>query len=89
VLRRKFLLVSSPFVRSRSSQTHPSSLPLPQLFYNYIQQPLPVGGNGAGAPPKGTQETAGALGLGLQTASESISTRLLSFPEEPDLLADY
>ncbi|KAJ7590839.1 PTR2-domain-containing protein [Mycena floridula] len=38
------------------------------VFSNYIQRPLPVGGNGAGAPPRGTQETAGALGLGLVAA---------------------
>lgn len=28
-----------------------------------------TGGNGAGAPPRGTQETAGALGMGLQASS--------------------
>jgi hypothetical protein len=28
-----------------------------------------AGGNGAGAPPRGTQETAGALGMGLQASS--------------------
>ncbi|KAK5130759.1 hypothetical protein LTR08_001704 [Meristemomyces frigidus] len=38
------------------------------VFANFIQRPLPAGGNGWGAPPKGTQESAGALGLGLQTA---------------------
>jgi hypothetical protein len=35
-------------------------------FSNFMQFPLPQGGNGAGAPPTGTQETAGALGKGLQ-----------------------
>ncbi|RSH82130.1 hypothetical protein EHS25_006063 [Saitozyma podzolica] len=39
------------------------------VFTNFIQRPLPAGGNGAGAPPAGTQESAGALGLGLQTAT--------------------
>ncbi|KAJ7684421.1 PTR2-domain-containing protein [Mycena polygramma] len=39
------------------------------VFANYIQRPLPVGGNGAGAPPAGTQETAGALGMGLVAAT--------------------
>ncbi|KZV60306.1 PTR2-domain-containing protein [Peniophora sp. CONT] len=39
------------------------------VFSNFIQRPLPVNGNGAGAPPAGTQETAGALGLGLPAAS--------------------
>jgi hypothetical protein len=36
------------------------------VFSNFMQFPLPAGGNGAGAPPRGTQETAGALGKGLQ-----------------------
>ncbi len=44
---------------------------------NFIQLKLPKGGNGAGAPPKGTQQNAGALGLGLQTASAI--TLLLTF----------
>ncbi|EED13088.1 MFS peptide transporter, putative [Talaromyces stipitatus ATCC 10500] len=39
------------------------------LFANFIEFPLPKGGNGAGAPPKGTQETAGALNMGLQASS--------------------
>ncbi|KAF4200150.1 hypothetical protein CNMCM8927_003857 [Aspergillus lentulus] len=39
------------------------------IFSNFIQFPLPKGGNGAGAPPRGTQETAGALGMGLQASS--------------------
>ncbi|KAJ7241852.1 PTR2-domain-containing protein, partial [Mycena rebaudengoi] len=39
------------------------------VFANYIQRPLPVGGNGAGAPPAGTQATAGALGMGLIAAT--------------------
>ena len=39
-------------------------------FYNFIEQDLPAGGNGWGAPAKGdSQGTAGALGLGLQTAT--------------------
>ena len=40
-----------------------------QVFSNFIQFPLPAGGNGAGATPRGTQETPGALGMGLQTSS--------------------
>ncbi|QQK41832.1 Major facilitator superfamily domain, general substrate transporter [Penicillium digitatum] len=36
------------------------------LFSNFVQFPLPKGGNGAGSPPRGTQGTAGALGMGLQ-----------------------
>jgi dipeptide/tripeptide permease len=39
------------------------------VFYNFIQFPLPNGGNGAGAPPAGTQETAGALNQGLAISS--------------------
>ena len=36
------------------------------IWSNFMQFPLPKGGNGAGAPPRGTQETAGALNKGLQ-----------------------
>ncbi|EME46276.1 hypothetical protein DOTSEDRAFT_148348 [Dothistroma septosporum NZE10] len=36
------------------------------VFSNFMQFPLPNGGNGAGAPARGTQDTAGALGKGLQ-----------------------
>ncbi|EEA28837.1 MFS peptide transporter, putative [Talaromyces marneffei ATCC 18224] len=39
------------------------------VFSNFVEFPLPKDGNGAGAPPKGTQETAGALNMGLQAAS--------------------
>ncbi|KIW15825.1 hypothetical protein PV08_05875 [Exophiala spinifera] len=39
------------------------------VFNNFIQFPLPEGGNGAGAPPRHTQKTAGALGMGLQASS--------------------
>lgn len=39
------------------------------VFSNFIRAPLPAGGNGAGAPARGTQQTAGALGLGTVTAS--------------------
>ncbi|CAG8143544.1 unnamed protein product [Penicillium olsonii] len=39
------------------------------VFSNFVQFPLPEGGNGAGAPPRGTQKTAGALGMGLQASS--------------------
>ncbi|PYH98434.1 MFS peptide transporter [Aspergillus ellipticus CBS 707.79] len=38
------------------------------VYSNFIEFPLPKGGNGAGAPPRGTQETAGALGMGLQAS---------------------
>ncbi|KAI1824897.1 major facilitator superfamily transporter peptide [Xylaria intraflava] len=39
------------------------------LIPNFVNQPLPAGGNGFGAPPRGTQETAGALGMGTVTAN--------------------
>lgn len=39
-----------------------------QVFKNFIRGPLPVGGNGAGAPPRGSQKTAGALGKGTVVA---------------------
>ncbi|CAE6488666.1 unnamed protein product [Rhizoctonia solani] len=42
-------------------------------FVNYIQRPLPAGGNGAGAPPKGTEIRPGALGKG-QQASTGLTT---------------
>ncbi|CAK7896754.1 peptide transporter Ptr2p [[Candida] anglica] len=43
---------------------------------NFVQRPLPAGNN-TGAPPKGSEQQAGALGLGLQ-ASSAI-TNLLGF----------
>ncbi|OJD35944.1 ptr2-domain-containing protein [Diplodia corticola] len=39
------------------------------VFSNFMQYPLPEGGNGAGAPAAGTQGTAGALDKGLQFAN--------------------
>lgn len=39
-------------------------------FTNFINRPLPKGGNGLGAPARGaTNQTAGALGKGQSTAS--------------------
>jgi dipeptide/tripeptide permease len=40
-----------------------------QVFMNFLQRPLPKDGNGAGAPPAGTEVTPGALGQGLQVAN--------------------
>jgi hypothetical protein len=40
-----------------------------QVFKNFIRAPLPEGGNGAGAPPRGSQHSAGALGKGTVIAS--------------------
>ncbi|KAK6083005.1 MFS peptide transporter [Seiridium cupressi] len=39
------------------------------LISNFVNRPLPTGGNGYGAPPVGDQQTAGALGLGTQVAN--------------------
>ncbi|TVY89609.1 Peptide transporter [Lachnellula willkommii] len=50
-----------------------------QVFKNFIRGPLPEGGNGAGAPPRGSQKTAGALGKGTVIASASKITEI-SFP---------
>lgn len=38
------------------------------VFSNFMQFPLPDGGNGAGSPARGTEDTAGALGKGQQFA---------------------
>jgi len=35
-------------------------------MWNFVQFPLPKGGNGTGATPHGTQQTPGALGFGLR-----------------------
>ncbi|KAK7552105.1 putative MFS peptide transporter [Phyllosticta citricarpa] len=39
------------------------------VFSNFLEYPLPKGGNGAGAIEKGSEQTAGALGKGLQFAN--------------------
>ncbi|KAL4913050.1 hypothetical protein BDW62DRAFT_220929 [Aspergillus aurantiobrunneus] len=39
------------------------------LISNYVNRPLPAGGNGYGAPPRGTQQTPGALGMGTVKAN--------------------
>jgi hypothetical protein len=39
------------------------------LISNYVNRPLPDGGNGWGAPPPGDQSTAGALGMGTVVAN--------------------
>ncbi|KAF2993090.1 hypothetical protein E8E14_001203 [Neopestalotiopsis sp. 37M] len=39
------------------------------LISNFVNRPMPTGGNGWGAPPAGTQQTAGALGMGTQVAN--------------------
>lgn len=45
-----------------------------QVFKNFIRGKLPEGGNGAGAPPKGSELTAGALGKGSVTATAMTET---------------
>ncbi|KAH9879699.1 hypothetical protein IAQ61_001518 [Plenodomus lingam] len=62
-----------------------------QLIGNFVNRPLPAGGNGWGAPPKGTQETAGALGLGTVKAnavSQSFSMLVYTLPVFFGWLAD-
>jgi MFS family permease len=44
------------------------SLGCAQIWTNYINRPLPKGGNGYGSPAHGSQATQGALGLGEQIA---------------------
>lgn len=39
------------------------------LISNYVNRPMPQGGNGWGAPPRGDQQTAGALGMGTVVAN--------------------
>ena len=39
------------------------------LISNYVNRPLPRGGNGLGAPPSGDQQTPGALGMGTVAAN--------------------
>ncbi|KAJ5054236.1 uncharacterized protein L3040_000516 [Drepanopeziza brunnea f. sp. 'multigermtubi'] len=39
------------------------------VISNFVNRKLPAGGNGYGAPPKGSQSTAGALGLGTVKAT--------------------
>ncbi|ESZ93293.1 hypothetical protein SBOR_6331 [Sclerotinia borealis F-4128] len=61
------------------------------LFNNYVNRPLPVGGDGYGAPPRGTQQTAGALGLGTVKAtatSQSFSMLAYALPLFFGWLAD-
>jgi dipeptide/tripeptide permease len=53
------------------------------LFSNFVNRKLPAGGNGWGAPARGTQDTAGALGMGTVKAtavSQSFSMLAYSLP---------
>lgn len=61
------------------------------LISNFVNRPLPVGGNGYGAPPRGTQQTAGALGLGTVKANavnQSFSMLAYALPLLFGYLAD-
>lgn len=61
------------------------------LISNFVNRPLPAGGNGYGAPPRGTQETAGALNMGTQVAnavSQSFSVIAYASPLLFGYLAD-
>jgi dipeptide/tripeptide permease len=61
------------------------------LISNFVNRPMPKHGNGAGAPLRGTQDTAGALGLGTQKAnavSQSFSLLAYSLPLFFGWLAD-
>lgn len=62
-----------------------------QLIGNFVNRPLPEGGNGYGAPARGTQQTAGALGLGTVKAnavSQSFSMLVYVLPIFFGWLAD-
>ena len=62
-----------------------------QIWTNYINRPLPKGGNGWGAVPAGSQATQGALGLGEQIAnatSQSFSLIAYCLPLVVGYLAD-
>ncbi|KAK4142828.1 general substrate transporter [Dichotomopilus funicola] len=53
------------------------------LISNYVNRPLPEGGNGWGAPPVGSQATGGALGMGTVVAnavSQSFSMLAYALP---------
>ncbi|WWC88341.1 uncharacterized protein L201_003251 [Kwoniella dendrophila CBS 6074] len=61
------------------------------LFPNFVQRPLPAGGPGTGAPPRGSQLTPGALGMGLQVSTAlSVIFSLLAYttPLIGGILAD-
>lgn len=61
------------------------------LISNYVNRPLPLNGNGWGAPPEGTQQTAGALGMGTVVANavtQSFSMLAYALPLVFGWLAD-
>jgi dipeptide/tripeptide permease len=53
------------------------------LISNYVNRPLPEGGNGYGAPPLNSQKTGGALGMGTVVANavaQSFSMLVYALP---------
>ncbi|KFY75119.1 hypothetical protein V499_04894 [Pseudogymnoascus sp. VKM F-103] len=61
------------------------------LINNFVNRPLPKGGNGWGAPPRGTQQTAGALGMGTVKANavnQSFNMLIYALPLLFGYLAD-
>ncbi|KAL2018986.1 hypothetical protein VTK56DRAFT_10211 [Thermocarpiscus australiensis] len=61
------------------------------LISNYVNRPMPRGGNGYGAPPRGDQQTAGALGMGTVVANavtQSFSMLAYALPLVFGWLAD-
>lgn len=61
------------------------------LISNYVNRPLPRDGNGWGAPPRGDQQTAGALGMGTVAANavtQSFSMLAYALPMLFGWLAD-
>jgi len=61
------------------------------VISNFVNRKLPEGGNGYGAPPRGTQQTAGALGLGTVKAtavSQSFKMLVYCLPVVFGYLAD-
>ncbi|KAI9048259.1 hypothetical protein LZ554_008054 [Drepanopeziza brunnea f. sp. 'monogermtubi'] len=61
------------------------------LIGNFVNRKMPVGGNGYGAPKRGTQDTAGALGMGTvksTAVSQSFSMLVYALPVFFGWLAD-
>lgn len=61
------------------------------LFSNYVNRKLPKDGNGYGAPKRGTEDTAGALGMGTVKAtavSQSFSMLAYALPIFAGYLSD-
>lgn len=61
------------------------------LIANFVNRPMPEGGNGYGAPPAGDQQTPGALGMGTVKAnavSQSFSMLAYALPMVFGYIAD-